>query len=551
MAPTATIRLRRSAAQRHALARLERQIRASDPHSRRKYLRDFAEAFRSYESVMEPEALSGLLRAADIVLVGDYHALPAAQRYAAELVRQLAASGRPIVLGLEMVFARDQHILDEWVRGQVDESELRERIRFDLDWGYDWQPYYELLDAGRQHAVRIYGLDCLPRNELRKIATRDRHAADKLAEIRERHPEAQIVVLFGESHLAPNHLPAQLQERRPGDRMLTVLQNVDPLYWQAAGERQRVAAVHVSSDVACVFTATPLEKYENYRQCLDRWCQERASPPDFAPSIYNLIDALLRFLNIDRYAPQNHTQPRFLVDMLPEVYCREPEELRKLVARKGLAEEEIRRMLAQVEERGSCYVAAMNSIFVGGWRMAFGAEDAARFVHHACRAPLGGNGSHQRSPEDRFYARVIQEALAYFGSRILCPDRPPVRESDLYALYAQSREQIEEQTFYSYREYMEMVDFLVLHKDYEANHRQYRSLPPLLLQGFQYHGEMADYATRSLGCILGSELYDAYIAGRVAKRFLRSLFLRKLDPPGAARIAYYAAVRKIGRKRRS
>ncbi len=550
MAPTSTIRLRRSAAQMHALARLERQIRASDPHSRRKYLREFAEVFRSYESVMEPEALSEALSAADVILVGDYHALPAAQRYAAELVRQLASSGRPIVLGLEMVFARDQHILDEWTRGQVDESELRERIRFDLDWGYDWPPYYELLDAGRRYAQRTYGLDCLPRNELRRIATRDRHAADKLAEIRERHPEAQVVVLFGESHLAPNHLPALLRGRRPQDRLLTVLQNVDPLYWRAAGERrERVGAVRVSSDVVCVFTATPLEKYENYRQCLDRWGQERATRPDFAPSIYNLIDALLSFLNIDRYAPQNHTQPRFLVDMLPEVYCREPGELGRVLREKGFPEEQIRRVLAQLEERGSCYLPAMNSILVTGWRMTYGAEEAARFVHHACRSSLGKHGMAALSPEDRFYTRVIDEALAYFGSRILCPNRPPAREGDLYALYAQSREQIEEQTLCGFREYMQMVDFLVLHKDYEANHRHYRAMPPLMIQGFQCQGEMADYATRWLGYILGSELYDAYIAGRVAKRFLRSLYMRKLDSPGVARATYYAAVRRIGRKR--
>jgi hypothetical protein len=37
-------------------------------------------------------------------------------------------------------FARDQHILNEWWRREIDEDGLRERIRFDLDWGYDWQP---------------------------------------------------------------------------------------------------------------------------------------------------------------------------------------------------------------------------------------------------------------------------------------------------------------------------------------------------------------------------------------------------------------------------
>jgi uncharacterized iron-regulated protein len=205
MATTSALRLRRSAAQLHALTQVEREIRASDPNSRRKYLRDFTEAFRNYQSVLRPEQIQSLLRSAGMLLVGDYHALPASQRYTARLVEQLAGAGkRPVVLGLETVFARDQHIVNEWMRREIGEQELRERIRFDLDWGYLWEPFHELLESARANGVAVYGLDCMPRNDLRTIGARDRHATHKIAELRGRHPEAQIVVLFGESHLAPN-----------------------------------------------------------------------------------------------------------------------------------------------------------------------------------------------------------------------------------------------------------------------------------------------------------------------------------------------------------
>ena len=69
----------------------------------------------------------------------------------------------------------------------------------------------------------------------------------------------------------------------------------------------------------CVFNATPLEKYESYRLCLDQWSR-CDNGPDFAPTIYNLIDSLASFLEINRYSPHNGTQPKFLVDMLPEVH---------------------------------------------------------------------------------------------------------------------------------------------------------------------------------------------------------------------------------------
>src|SRR6202046_5940240 len=297
MASATNLRSRRNAVQLHALAGVEREIRAQDTHNRRKYLREYGDAFRTYDSLLASPQLQNTMHAADVVLIGDYHALPAAQRYAASVVEQRAlAGGRAVVLGVETIFARDPHILDEWWRREIDESELRQRIRFDLDWGYDWTPFYELLVAARDHGEGVYGLDCMPRESLRKIGARDRHAAAKIAEIRERHPEAAIFVLFGESHLAPGHLPRVLHEQLPAAKILTVLQNVDALYWRAAGERAaKVDAVHVQDDVLCVFNATPLEKYESYRLFLDQWSR-CDSGPDFAPSIYNLIDSLATFL---------------------------------------------------------------------------------------------------------------------------------------------------------------------------------------------------------------------------------------------------------------
>ena len=76
MASTSNLRSRRSAAQLHALAGVEREIRVRDSHNRRKYLRDFNQAFRNYESVLDADQLRDSVRSADIVLIGDYHALP-------------------------------------------------------------------------------------------------------------------------------------------------------------------------------------------------------------------------------------------------------------------------------------------------------------------------------------------------------------------------------------------------------------------------------------------------------------------------------------------
>src|SRR6266566_9190754 len=226
MASTANLRSRRSAAQLHALAGVEREIRAQDSNGRRKYLREFNKSFRTYESVLTSEEVQSTLGSADLVLIGDYHALSSSQRCAASLVEQRALAGdRPVVLGVETVFARDQHILDEWWRREIDENELRQRIRFDIDWGYDWAPFYEVLASARDHAEALYGLDCMPRDDVRRIGLRDCHASAKIVEMRRRHPNAVIFVLFGESHLAPGHLPQLLRDEMPEAKIVTVLQN--------------------------------------------------------------------------------------------------------------------------------------------------------------------------------------------------------------------------------------------------------------------------------------------------------------------------------------
>lgn len=502
MGTTNTLGARRNAVQRHALAGVQREVRATDSSGRRKYLRDFSQAFRSYDSVIDSRELSETVSAADIVLVGDYHALPTAQRFAASLLEQRAHPGdRPIVLGVETIFARHQHVLEEWWRREIDENEFRERIRFDADWGYEWSPFYELLVTAREHGDAIYGLDCMPREDLRKIGARDRHAVDKIAEIRERHPDAVIFVLFGESHFAPAHLPRHLRERLPEERVLTVLQNVDALYWRATAERQdHVETVRVNDAVVCVFNSTPLEKYESYRLYLSR-CQGEAGQPDLVPTIYNFIDSLLSFLEINRYASHNRTQPKFLVDLLPEVYCGSSDgRLRQLLTRAAYEPKQIENMLQHVETRGCVYLPSINAFYVREFKMTHAAEEAARFLHHACRGlPLRRNGRSAATaePSDRFYVRAIEHTLAYFGSRVLYPARPAELAFGGWTLSPQTCKKL-------------------LHDALRGERAEF------------------DAIAQKLGYALGSELYDAYLRGSVSPAVLRHLFLSHIEEPGKA-----------------
>ena len=390
MASSKDRRIRRSAAQMHALAAIRRDIGTRDPAARSKYLREFRQAFPTYDAPLEATELNRLLASAGIVLIGDYHALPASQRFAAGLIESLPHQG-PVVLGVEAILSRDQQALESWWRREIGEEDLRRQLRFDREWGYPWQPLYELLLTARDHAEGIYGLDCQPRNDLRRIRSRDRHAALKIQQIRQQHSNAKIIVLFGESHLAPQHLPQRLREMLPQENALAVLQNLDSIYWQAT--EAGAAAVHVGNDSVCVFNASPLEKYESYRICFERWNADAGEGPDFAPAVYNLIFSLARVLGFRLDSPNNGTQPRFLSDSLPEVVS-------------GSTASSF------VNDRPCMFDARTNTFYIQEFQLADVAAEATRFLHWACQ---GGK-------EAFSLAGPMQDTLARFGARLLCPE---------------------------------------------------------------------------------------------------------------------------------
>jgi hypothetical protein len=170
--------------------------------------------------------------------------------------------------------------------------------------------------------------------------------------------------------------------------------------------------VAIGEDAVCVFNSTPVEKYESFRLCLEKWNGD--DQPDFAPAIYNLILSLARSLGFRSNSSHNGTQPKFLMDLLPEVVRVDKNSVEAGIGlRKAfhLEDEDTRAAQSAIEERGCFYGPETNTFFVREFRMAFAAAEAARFLHHAC----------QGFPAKRMANSAIEEALAHFGSRLLCP----------------------------------------------------------------------------------------------------------------------------------
>jgi hypothetical protein len=130
--------------------------------------------------------------------------------------------------------------------------------------------------------------------------------------------------------------------------------------------------------------------------------------------------------------------------------------------------------------------------------------------------------------EDTFYVDVFEHALGFFGSRILYPARPAIRDSDVAELLDITREDLEQQTSLPFADAVQAVDFLIQHRHCDLRDA---SAP-------NFTGRKYEYVAGQLGYLAGNDMYDAYLEGRISTAALRKLFLAHVEQPGVAREVY-------------
>src|SRR5262245_48167058 len=130
---------------RKAVRRIQSEIGEIHPSPSRKYIQEFTREFDVFESVCEPEVILEEALKANLVWVGDYHALTKTQLYAVTLLEEIARRKKNIGLAVEPVFARHQNILDRWMAGKISETEFLDQIHYAEEWGCDWTGYKALF----------------------------------------------------------------------------------------------------------------------------------------------------------------------------------------------------------------------------------------------------------------------------------------------------------------------------------------------------------------------------------------------------------------------
>jgi uncharacterized iron-regulated protein len=543
--------------QREVVENLKNIIFGSDPDSQKKYIRDFTEEFTTFRKISSLDDLFISCYKSDLIYIGDYHALKESQLFAAKLIRRIAQRTKTAILTLEMVYTRNQATLDSWMEGKISEEEFLQRIRYEEEWGYDWEGFKAIFDAARDCNVKVFGVDSGPRGGLKHIRRRDRFAAEKIVQLIHLYPEAKIIVLYGESHLAKNHLPRKVKEKLKKNSVekseVVIVQNVDRLYWQFKKRGlEYVDVVEVDDRKYCVFNTSLIAKYESYRTTLEKWKGLGDDDEiDLTPTIHNMIDSILKFLEIDKYSYCLHKENgyrEYLIDVYPEVYATNDKDFFKgLLKEKNFSQRDIKRIGMHIAEKGSCYVTEINAIFIGTFDVIHGAEESAHFINKVLKGEVGRKRIIQKTllPYDAFYTTTIEEAIAFFGSKLIDPSRNHFFETDFYQLYGKDKEKIEKKTEYLFEEFNEIINFILLHKKFEKEYEHHDDVPKELLTGIKSEGRLFSILTHEIGYFLGHQIFDAYQKGLIDKEQIVSLFKMRFLKSGSALESYLSFVEKV------
>src|SRR5688572_23207138 len=116
-----------------ALTRIQTDITEFDPTASSTYVQEFTEEFHTFDDVCSMREVLDEARFADLIWIGDYHALSRAQSFAGEFLRLLSVDQPNIIVAVEPVFARNQGTLDLWQAGEISEREFLKRIRYEQE----------------------------------------------------------------------------------------------------------------------------------------------------------------------------------------------------------------------------------------------------------------------------------------------------------------------------------------------------------------------------------------------------------------------------------
>ncbi|MBL8921838.1 MAG: ChaN family lipoprotein [Myxococcaceae bacterium] len=468
-------------------------------------------AFKSYEaryrraSTRVRAALSmgqvyGRVREADVVYVGDYHTLRYAQRAFLDLVSHAGRSGRRLVLALEFVEARHQTVLERYLAGRLSDRRFLEGIGHPYSGAFDIWPHFKpIFELARREKLEVIAIDKRASGP-RSLAIRDEVAAKLIAKAAKAEDRPLVLALVGQYHVAPAHLPACVTRalgttRR---RQLVVFQNPEGAWWRLAraGKVDVTDAVEHGDDVVGVFNASPVVCQRTF---LDYCEAEAGDAPIEDGGMAATVRALARA--IGRLAGVPVTKALARLEVLTPL---DLDGLERIGRRGQFSRRELEALRRHALSGQSAFVPRARTIWLSGFSLNHAAEEAAHFVRHCA---TGAAMERDRPWGDAFWARAVEEAIGFFGSKLVNPKRT-CPTLDEWASHFRHGSAPQKQT---------AAFVLALTSLPDVTSASVRRLLPTSSEQF-------NAVSHAIGYLLGEALYQAHRAGRLDRAQLRALF---------------------------
>lgn len=97
-----------------------------------------------------------------VVLLGEQHDQVAHHRWQLSTITALHSRQADMAIGLEMLPRKVQPALDQWIAGELDESQLLDRTQWYRYWGRDAELYLPILRFARDHRLPLIALNVTP-----------------------------------------------------------------------------------------------------------------------------------------------------------------------------------------------------------------------------------------------------------------------------------------------------------------------------------------------------------------------------------------------------
>lgn len=380
----------------------------------RRYERRYRNATRGYRRHLGRRDVDRAVAASDVVFVGDYHTLHLAQEGFLRLAQAAHRTGRRVVLALEFVEGRHQAALDDWLAGSREDDDFLRDIGHPYRGPFDiWPNFAPLLHWARDERLevvaidlRAQGPDALPR--------RDAYAARRVARAAAAEDRPLVLVLVGQFHVTPAHLPAQVAARLPDRELLVVYQNAEAIYWRLAreGAVDRAFAVEVRPRELCLVTASPVVCQQSFLDYLESEADDAPLGQGGAGGAFRQVARrLASLIDLD---VEDHLED------VEVATAQELDVLARLAERARFSRQELAALERHVLSRESAYVPRARLVWLARASLNHVAEEAAHFVRHAA---VGDLLEAPRGPTEAFWSRCLEEALGFFGSRLVNPAR--------------------------------------------------------------------------------------------------------------------------------